>query len=102
MIYSNVPQNADKISYANKKGSKFTVILSKYFGQAALILLFYCAGFNAYAQEHNKHERIKALKVSFITEKLELSATEAEKFWPIYNTYDSQIHDLRHEEKTAV
>ncbi|ETN95974.1 hypothetical protein SAMN04487906_0661 [Zhouia amylolytica] len=49
------------------------------------------------AQE-SKHEKIKALKVAFITEKLALTTQEAESFWPIYNSYDETMHKLKYEE----
>ena len=53
-------------------------------------------------------DKIKALKVSFITERLELTATEAEQFWPIYNAYEEvtlklkfeELRGIRHEIKT--
>ena len=44
----------------------------------------------------NKKDRIKALKTAFITEKLNLSASEAEKFWPIYNAYSDENRTLKH------
>ncbi len=31
--------------------------------------------------------RIKAQKIAFFTEKIGLTPNEAEKFWPVYNTY---------------
>jgi len=36
--------------------------------------------------EQNK-ERIETQKVAFITDRLDLSVEEAEKFWPVYNNY---------------
>ena len=45
-----------------------------------------------------KRERIKSLKIAYITEKLDLTTAEAEKFWPIYNQYDDNIHRLRNVE----
>ena len=39
-------------------------------------------------------ERIKALKVAYITKELNLSATEAEKFWPVYNEYFAEIEKV--------
>ena len=33
---------------------------------------------------------IKSLKVAFITEQLALTETEAQKFWPIYNAYETE------------
>lgn len=43
-----------------------------------------------------KIEKVKALKVAYITKELSLTSAEAEKFWPIYNTYDEKQFDLRH------
>lgn len=40
-------------------------------------------------------ERIKAQKVAFITERIELTPKEAQKFWPIYNAYEEQLEPLR-------
>lgn len=53
------------------------------------------------AQE-GKHEKIKAWKTAYITEKLALSSEEAEKFWPIYNKYDEKFHDLRKKERNEI
>ncbi|OXA88736.1 sensor of ECF-type sigma factor [Flavobacterium hercynium] len=63
------------------------------------ILLFF-ATFSFYAQSDKtdeKREKIKAYKVSFLTTELELTSTEAEKFWPIYNAFDDKQFELRHE-----
>lgn len=35
-------------------------------------------------------EKIKSLKVAFITERLELTPNEAQSFWPIYNEHQSK------------
>jgi hypothetical protein len=40
-------------------------------------------------------DKVKAQRVAYITQELELSETEAQKFWPIYNTYQSEIEQLR-------
>ena len=65
-----------------------------------LILLLF-TGFVLNAQE-NKHEKIKALKTAYLTEKLELTSSEAEKFWPVYNQYDDKMHLNRRACKTIV
>lgn len=46
------------------------------------------------AQERGR-ERIKAYKTAYITQQLDLSTKEAEKFWPIYNEYDKKLFDLK-------
>lgn len=54
-----------------------------------LIALFFISSF-INAQE-SKHEKIKALKVAAITDALQLTPSEAEKFWPIYNEFDQKM-----------
>ncbi|MBF4465364.1 sensor of ECF-type sigma factor [Flavobacterium sp. LC2016-12] len=65
-----------------------------------LPLLMFLISFSFYAQNDKvdeKREKIKAYKVSFLTTELELTSTEAEKFWPIYNAFDDKQYELRHE-----
>ena len=67
-----------------------------------LALLLFLVTFSIYAQNDKtdeKREKIKAFKVSFLTTELELTPTEAEKFWPIYNAYDDKQLELRHYKK---
>ena len=40
------------------------------------------------AQGNN--DKIEALKVAFITKRLNLSPEESQKFWPIYNQYEAE------------
>lgn len=40
--------------------------------------------------EQNKKERIKSMKVAYISDRLKLSSTEAEKFWPLYNEFQDK------------
>ena len=42
-------------------------------------------------------EKIKTLKIAHITEQLDLSKSEAEKFWPIYNANEEAKDKLRTE-----
>ena len=44
-----------------------------------------------------KREAMEAQKVAFITEKVGLTPEEAEKFWPLYNSFEAQRRDLRHQ-----
>lgn len=39
-------------------------------------------------------EKFKSERISFLTEKLELSVEEAQKFWPIYNEYQDKRDEL--------
>ena len=49
-----------------------------------------------------KIEKVKALKVAYITKELSLTTAEAEKFWPIYNTYDEKQFELRHNKMKTI
>jgi hypothetical protein len=65
-----------------------------------LPILLFLTSFSFYAQNkktNEKLEKIKAYKISFLTADLDLTSTEAEKFWPIYNAYDDKQYKLRHE-----
>lgn len=67
------------------------------------ILLFF-ASFTFYGQNEMakvKKEQIKTLKVAFITNELSLTSDEAEKFWPVYNTFDDKQFELRHQKKNV-
>lgn len=59
-----------------------------------LAVLFSSFAFSQGIKE--KKEKIKALKVAFITEKLSLTSDEAQKFWPIYNAFDEKQFEIRH------
>lgn len=57
-----------------------------------LMLLLASAGFS---QKEEHLERIKAEKVAFITEELELTSKDAQAFWPVYNEYSEKIDVVR-------
>ena len=47
------------------------------------------------AQPHNKREKLKAYKTAYITQQLDLTPSEAEKFWPVYNTYEKKVFQFK-------
>jgi len=42
-------------------------------------------------------EKIKADKISFFTSKLDLTPSEAQTFWPVYNEYEKKRFDIKHQ-----
>lgn len=67
---------------------------------AWLIVMFSMTTFSQPpAHMQDKKEKIEALKVSFITQKLELTREEAQRFWPVYNEYQDAKDALRKERK---
>ena len=60
-----------------------------------ICISFFCIlSFKAQGKKGSR-EKIKALKVAYLTEQLNLTSSEAEKFWPIYNEFDKNNHSLR-------
>ncbi len=60
-----------------------------------LLILILTLSISSFAQNKDRQERIKALKIAFITERLQLTETEAQKFWPIYNAFDAENQKMR-------
>ncbi|MFT5884475.1 MAG: hypothetical protein ACI9IP_000930 [Arcticibacterium sp.] len=73
----------------------------------AIILLF-CVSLGALAQNGHSGrsggnmERVKAMKVGIITEKLALSGKQAQGFWPIYNKYEHEKWELNSQLRTKM
>lgn len=59
-----------------------------------LIIILFLATLGMNAQDR-KFEEIKAHKTAFITEQVNLTSTQAEKFWPIYNKHEQEVMALR-------
>lgn len=67
------------------------------------LLLFICLfAANVFGQQGHRGEKVKALKIAFITEQLDLSSEEASQFWPIYNKYEEKINDIRKKERKEI
>lgn len=70
-----------------------------------LLLLIAIFGFFSFATAQNTNsqriEKIKALKIAFITQKLQLTSAEAQNFWPVYNQYENEIRKIRSNNKNG-
>ena len=45
--------------------------------------------------EGSKREKLQALKVGYLTEKLALTPEEAQAFWPLYNEMEARVKETR-------
>ena len=59
-----------------------------------LMLSVFTIGFTQ-PNRDKMRQRIKAEKIAFITEKLDLTEAEAVKFWPIYNKHETTRRDIK-------
>lgn len=63
-------------------------------GLLILTVLFTLSAARAQPDNPKHRDRIKALKIAYITEHVNLSAEQAERFWPVYNRFESEMHNL--------
>jgi hypothetical protein len=57
----------------------------------------------AFAQPEGgkRGEKLEALRIAFITERLNLTAAEAQVFWPVYNEHHNKQKEIRGQAKDA-
>ena len=60
------------------------------------MLLILSFGIRVFAQQHEdqKSQKIQALYIAYITRELQLTETEAQKFWPLHNQFDSELKSI--------
>jgi|688.fasta_scaffold388836_2 hypothetical protein len=65
--------------------------------EKGLFTLLMLLGIGAFAQPGGgpQKEKIESMKIGFITQKLDLSAEEAQRFWPVYNKYVDEMEKSR-------
>ena len=62
--------------------------------------IFFISLITGLAQDGNEQGgRIEALKIAYITKKLNLSPEEAQRFWPIYNNYAGEMKQSRRDQR---
>lgn len=65
-----------------------------------LLSIFCFIGLNAQerrGKDPAMFEKIKAEKISFLTSKLDLTPSEAQAFWPVYNEFQKKRVDIKHQ-----
>lgn len=55
-----------------------------------------------FGQRKPDREKIKSLKVAYITERLDLTSAEAQAFWPIYNAHEDKMETFRQQERSQI
>jgi hypothetical protein len=76
-----------------------TINMKKYI----IILTLFLSTYQSFGQQSQEsREKIKALKVAFLTQELALSAVEAQKFWPIYHKYEEKLNFCRNKGRSGI
>ena len=60
-----------------------------------LVIAMMAAFFGGFSQSPEALKKIEAAKIALITERLELTPAQAEKFWPIYREFGKQRQEIR-------
>jgi hypothetical protein len=61
------------------------------------LVVFFITSYLCGAQDSLRRESaIESLKIGFITKRINLTPEEAQKFWPVYNKYSSELKSVRH------
>ncbi len=57
---------------------------------------------NGKNRQQEKQDNIEAMKIAYLTNKLDLTPEEAQKFWPVYNQYNEKLQELRKKRKMDI
>ena len=61
----------------------------------SLIIAFLAIGSVQAQNKRPMRDRVDAMKVGFLTDRLNLTPEEAQVFWPVYNKYSDELDQLR-------
>ena len=64
-----------------------------------IILLSFSSLALAQPEGGKRGEKLEALRIAFITERLSLTAAEAQVFWPVYNEQHTKQKEIRNQAK---
>lgn len=65
--------------------------------QIGIFLIGLALSFPAFSQpvREKVEEKVKLQRIAFITQRLSLTETEAQQFWPIFNEFTSKLQQIR-------
>ena len=66
------------------------------------IAVFFVANTFGQKRKGPDREKVKAYKIAYITDQLNLSSEEAQKFWPVYNEHEDKMDAMRKQENQSV
>jgi len=67
--------------------------------EIACLAILFAVTSAALGQKHKEdrkmhQDKIQAMKVGYITKKIDLTSAEAQTFWPVYNEYNDKMEDI--------
>jgi len=69
-----------------------------------IVLLALGFALKGFSQDENdpqkgNGQRLEALKIAYLTKKLDLSPEEAQRFWPVYYKYTEEVRTVRRDQR---
>lgn len=58
--------------------------------------------FRGHREEKPNKEKVEAMKISFLTRRMDLTTEEAQRFWPVYNQYAEELEKSRGKRKAGM
>ena len=53
------------------------------------------------SKAQNRSDKVESIKIAFLSQQLHLDPKTAERFWPIYNQYDEEMHQVLRDSRKA-
>jgi len=72
------------------------------FSKIWVIIMLFLTVVSVSGQERPGMDKIKSLKVAFITERVSLTSKEAAMFWPVYNEHEEALAQIRRNERVEI
>ena len=67
-----------------------------------IVLVLFLSTTILFGQRKEDRDKIEALRIAYITERLDLSPEQAQQFWPIYNVHQKKMEEYRNEERKKI
>jgi hypothetical protein len=69
-----------------------------------IILILAVISFSTVSAQRKRpvRDRVDAMKVGFLTDRLNLTSEEAQAFWPVYNQYSDELEQLRKDRRENI
>lgn len=75
---------------------------TKYILHFSLFLLMLLPFFSYAQDKQDRKDRVETMHIAYLSDKLNLTSAEAEKFWPIYNQYKADQDALRKQRQNDI
>ena len=72
------------------------------FSKIWVIIMLFLTVVSVSGQGRPGMDKIKSLKVAFITERVSLTSKEATMFWPVYNEHEEALAQIRRNERVEI